>query len=65
MVEDVGRTASLGSTGNNGWGGAAGTWYWVDFEEDLVAVMMIQLMGAGRETPIRRDFETLVYQSLE
>ncbi len=65
MVEEVGRTASLGSPGQNGWGGAAGTWYWVDFEEDLVAVMMIQLMGAGPETPIRSDFETLVYQALE
>jgi CubicO group peptidase (beta-lactamase class C family) len=65
VVEDVGLTASLGSPGNNGWGGAAGTWYWVDFEEDLVAVMMIQLMGAGQQTPIRNDFETLVYQALE
>jgi CubicO group peptidase (beta-lactamase class C family) len=65
VLEDVGRSAQMGSKGNNGWGGAAGTWYWVDFEEDLAAVMMIQLMGAGQETPIRSDFETLVYQALE
>ena len=65
VIEDVGKTASLGSVGKNGWGGAAGTWYWVDFEEDLVGLMMIQLMGAGQETPIRADFENLVYQSLE
>ncbi len=58
-------TASLGSVGQNGWGGAAGTWYWVDFEEDLVGLMMIQLMGAGQEMPIRADFENAVYQAVE
>ncbi len=65
VTEDVGLTAGLGSPGTNGWGGAAGTWYWVDPQEDLVGVMMIQRMGGGRAVPIRSDFETLVYQALD
>jgi CubicO group peptidase (beta-lactamase class C family) len=55
----------LGSLGKNGWGGAAGTWYWVDPEEDLVAVLMIQRMAFGSEPiAISRDFETAVYQAI-
>jgi CubicO group peptidase (beta-lactamase class C family) len=55
----------LGSLGKNGWGGAAGTWYWVDPEEDLVAVLMIQRMAFGSAPiAISRDFETAVYQAI-
>jgi CubicO group peptidase (beta-lactamase class C family) len=55
----------LGSVGKNGWGGAAGTWYWVDPKEDLVAVLMIQRMSfGGPPIAISRDFETAVYQAL-
>jgi len=55
----------LGSVGKNGWGGAAGTWYWVDPEEDLVAVLMIQRMSfGGPPIAISRDFETAVYQAI-
>jgi CubicO group peptidase (beta-lactamase class C family) len=55
----------LGSLGKNGWGGAAGTWSWVDPEEDLVAVLMIQRMAFGSAPiAISRDFETAVYQAI-
>ena len=55
----------LGSVGKNGWGGAAGTWYWVDPEEELVAVLMIQRMAFGSAPiAISRDFETAVYQAI-
>ena len=55
----------LGSVGKNGWGGAAGTWYWVDPKEDLVAVLMIQRMAfGGPPIAISRDFETAVYQAI-
>ena len=56
----------LGSLGKNGWGGAAGTWYWVDPQEELVAVLMIQRMAFGSAPiAISRDFETAVYQAIE
>lgn len=37
----------LSSRGEYNWGGAAGTVFWVDPEEELVVVGMIQLMGAS------------------
>lgn len=37
----------LSSRGEFSWGGAAGTVFWVDPEEDLVVVGMIQRMGAS------------------
>jgi CubicO group peptidase (beta-lactamase class C family) len=58
-------THGLGSIGKHGWGGAAGTWYWVDPKEDLVAVLMIQRMSfGGAPLLISRDFETAVYQAI-
>ncbi|MBM4384456.1 MAG: beta-lactamase family protein [Deltaproteobacteria bacterium] len=66
MVQtEVAVYRGLGSPGKNGWGGAAGTWYWVDPKEDLVAVMMIQRMAFGSAPiAISRDFETAVYQAI-
>jgi CubicO group peptidase (beta-lactamase class C family) len=58
-------TRGLGSVGKHGWGGAAGTWYWVDPEEELVAILMIQRMSfGGPPIAISRDFETAVYQAI-
>ena len=66
MVQtEVAGYRGLGSIGKHGWGGAAGTWYWVDPEEDLVAVLMIQRMSfGGPPIAISRDFETAVYQAI-
>jgi CubicO group peptidase (beta-lactamase class C family) len=66
MVQtEVAGYRGLGSPGKNGWGGAAGTWYWVDPKEDLVAVLMIQRMSFGSAPiAISRDFETAVYQAI-
>lgn len=64
VVEDLGMGATLGSVGQNGWGGAAGTWYWSDPKEGLSAVLMIQLMQNSNAALISRDFQTLVYQAL-
>lgn len=38
---------NLSSFGEYNWGGAAGTVFWVDPEEDLVVVGLIQLMGGS------------------
>lgn len=64
VTEDVPASGGLGSVGKHGWGGAAGTWYWVDPEEELVAVLMIQRMSMARPIAISRDFETAVYQAI-
>jgi len=66
VVEDPTRAigSELVSKGTNGWGGAHGTWYFVDPEEDLVAVMMIQLTGGGQIVPMIPAFETAIYQAI-
>ncbi len=54
----------LVSKGTHGWGGVHGTWYFVDPQEDLAAVMMIQLTGGGPSVPMIPAFETAIYQAL-
>ncbi len=46
-----------------GWSGAAGTHFFVDRDEDLVGVFMIQKMGGGGPR-MSAEFETLVYQAI-
>jgi CubicO group peptidase (beta-lactamase class C family) len=46
-----------GSVGNYYWGGAAGTTFWVDPAERLVAVMMIQ-------APVQREHYRVLFRDL-
>ena len=52
-----------GSAGDYNWGGYAGTYFWVDPKEQLVAVMMVQSAGALRLVH-RLMFRQLVYQAI-
>jgi CubicO group peptidase (beta-lactamase class C family) len=61
IVEDAIEAGTYRSNGSFGWDGAFGTHFWVDPEEQLVAVLMIQT-SVGR--PIHRDFETAVMQAI-
>jgi CubicO group peptidase (beta-lactamase class C family) len=63
VVTDVGASAQQGSLGTYGWGGAAGTVYFVDPAEQLIGIFMMQLRPYTHLN-IRPDFRTLVYQSL-
>ncbi len=63
VVTDVGASAQPGSLGTYGWGGATGPIYFVDPVEQLIGISMIQLRPYAHLN-IRRDFRTLVYQSL-
>jgi len=62
VVEDPTRTGVIGSVGEYYWGGAAGTIFWIDPEEDLAAVVMIQHMNV--QVPLRSQFKTLTYSAL-
>lgn len=64
VVTDPAAAGNLTSAGTFGWSGAAGTHFFVDREEDLVAVFMIQSMGGGAGLGISDEFETLVYQAI-
>jgi CubicO group peptidase (beta-lactamase class C family) len=55
-------SGTLGSTGMYGWGGAAGTFFRVDPQEDMICLYMPQLMG-GVE-PISAVFQNVVYQAV-
>ena len=48
------------------WGGAAGTWFWVDPVNDLAFVGMIQNLGGNRPGGInfRNDSGRLIYAAL-
>jgi CubicO group peptidase (beta-lactamase class C family) len=52
-----------GSAGDFNWGGYAGTFFWVDPKEQLVAVFMVQSAGALRLYH-RTLFRQLVYQAI-
>jgi CubicO group peptidase (beta-lactamase class C family) len=57
------RAPSLGSLGIWGWGGAANTKFWIDFQEQIIGILMLQYMPSFT-IPIEIDFQNLVYQAL-
>ncbi|MDG1207217.1 MAG: serine hydrolase [Pseudomonadales bacterium] len=51
-----------GSKGEFNWGGAAGTVFWVDPEQELTAVLMVQMMR--NPINLRAQFKALTYQAI-
>jgi len=67
VVLDPARRGRLGSIGQYGWSGAAGTYYTIDRNEKLVAILMTQHLPQGlpHDPPkLAVPFYNLVYQSL-
>ncbi len=62
VILNVPSTGAPGSEGEYSWGGAAGTIFWIDPKEDLIAVVMIQLMSSPYN--LRRELKSLIYQAL-
>lgn len=52
-----------GTTGEYGWAGNAGTLFWIDPKEDLIAIYMIQVSEDER-TMLRNQFRTLVQAAI-
>ncbi len=59
---DAGRSPLLGSPGDYFWGGAYGTYFWIDPKEKLFAVLMMQSPLA--RLPYRYLMRELVYQAV-
>ncbi|MGE3536886.1 MAG: serine hydrolase domain-containing protein [Candidatus Tectimicrobiota bacterium] len=59
----LGQAVSPGSVGEYGWSGVAGTHFWVDPQEQLVAIYMVQANEQDRRA-LRDQFKVLVLQSL-
>lgn len=54
---------ALASQGEFSWGGAAGTIFWVDPQEDIAVVGFTQMIGSP--WPFREEIRTATYQALE
>ena len=54
-----GESASLGSVGEINWGGYAGTYFWIDPREKLIAIWMMQ--APGPRLHYRGVFKNMVY----
>ena len=58
----------LGSVGQYGWSGAASTYFTIDPQERLIAILLLQHLpdGAAHDLPrLPTRFYNLVYQALE
>jgi CubicO group peptidase (beta-lactamase class C family) len=58
-----GEAGMMGSPGEYNWGGAAGTRFWIDPQEELIGIFMIQILPhTGLE--YGAEFRVLTYQSI-
>jgi len=64
VVKDARAAGTLEGDGTMSWGGAAGTWFWVDPENDLIFVGMIQRLGGTGGDDLGGMSRTLTYQAL-
>ena len=64
VVNEPRAAGTLEGKGSMSWGGAAGTWFWVDPTNDLIFVGMIQRMGDTGGDPLGSVARTLTYQAL-
>ena len=65
MVANKAREAGTNQgDGTLSWGGAAGTWFWVDPTNDVIFVGMIQRMGGTGGDDLGGMARTLTYQAL-
>ena len=64
VVNDPRVAGTLEGKGTMSWGGAAGTWFWVDPTNDLIFVGMIQRLGGSGGDDLGAAARTLTYQAL-
>jgi len=59
----VGDSAITGSVGEYGWAGNAGTLFWIDPKEQLIAIYMVQVSDPDR-IELRNRFRTMVQAAI-
>jgi CubicO group peptidase (beta-lactamase class C family) len=64
VVSDPRAAGSLEGKNTMSWGGAAGTWFWIDPTNDLYFVGMIQRYGGSGGDDLGTATRTLTYQAL-
>jgi len=63
VVMDIAQHGIIGSNGIYSWGGAASTVFWIDPQEELVAILLTQFMPSSYY-PLRREFQIATYQAM-
>ena len=63
VVMDIAQHGIIGSNGIYSWGGAASTVFWIDPQEELIAILLTQFMPSSYY-PLRREFQIATYQAL-
>ncbi len=61
--ETNGEASALGSVGSFGWGGAMGTYFWVDPKEEMIGILMIQLIPYAHLN-LRHEFQNVATQAI-
>jgi CubicO group peptidase (beta-lactamase class C family) len=59
----VGDSGLPGSLGEYGWAGNAGTLFWIDPKEQLIAIYMVQV-DDGVRVMLRNQFRTMVQSAI-
>ena len=59
----TGEAALPGSVGEYGWAGNAGTLFWIDPKEELIAIYMVQVSDPDR-VALRNQFRTMVQSAI-
>jgi CubicO group peptidase (beta-lactamase class C family) len=59
-----GKTATVGTAGEYYWGGAAGTGFWIDPQEHMIGVFLIQVLPPTN-IPAGDQFKRMAYLALE
>jgi CubicO group peptidase (beta-lactamase class C family) len=63
VIMDPAKAGMTAGKGSFSWGGAAGTWFWVDPENDVVVLGFIHVLGGSSYRLDERSAQ-LVYQAL-
>jgi CubicO group peptidase (beta-lactamase class C family) len=63
VLTDVGKSGVLGSLGSYGWGGAYGTYFFIDPKEDMFGILMIQ-QNSHSHLNIRVETQSLAEQAI-
>jgi CubicO group peptidase (beta-lactamase class C family) len=64
VVKDPRAAGTLEGANTMSWGGAAGTWFWIDPTNDMFMVGMIQRLGGTGGDDLGTQARTLTYQAL-
>jgi len=64
VITDPGQSGVISSKGEFSWGGAANTKFWIDPEEDLVAILMTSFLGSPWSDETRYNMKIATYPAL-